>query len=273
MKVILALIMAGIMMAAMIAPAMGGDADTSATVGNVAPVVESVVILDPGSMNFCPDTTVVPITAIVSDANGVGDIASVQITDINPAISGAVVSIAWDSDNTATEAVYKGTITLPCCTEPGLDKYTITVTATDTGALLDTGTDKLTVPTSKGLSINFDKVSFGPAAPNTDDVPGSATLGVNPEAAPAAENIGNTVIDVSVGAGDLTGATHSEIIAGANMKADLTDTPDAGWLVLVPTKTFNTALACGGTSDTAFRLDIPNVVSDTYAGTLTISAV
>ena len=268
MKGILAILMAGIMMAAMVAPAIGDSADTSATVGNADPVVSSVVVTDPTSMNLCPATTAVAVTATVSDANGVGDITSVQIT-VSPDIDVGTITMTT-STTTGTEAEYAGTISLPCCTSAG--DYTVTVTASD-GTATDTGTDTLTVPTSTGLSINFDKVSFGPAAPNTDDVSGSATLGVDPVESPAAENIGNTVIDVSVGAGNLTGATYSEIIAGANMEADLAGDA-AGWVGLAPSPNlFDTDLVCGGTSATAFRLDIPNVVSDTYAGTLTISAV
>ena len=277
MKGILAILMAGIMMAAMIAPAMSST-DTSATVGNVAPVVGSVVVTDPTLMNLCPTTTDVTVTATVSDANGRDDIASVQITNITPAITGiGVINMTLSTNNSATEAVYVGTISLPCCTEPGSDKYNITVTATDNGPLSDTGTDLLTVPGSTGLSINFDKVSFGPAAPNTNNVSGNATLNSSSVGSPVASSIGNTVINVSVGAGNLTGTSHGETITGDNMEANLADDPDAGWLVVgwsPPPQTFITNLVCGGTpAATAFRLDIPNVKPDTYTGILTISAV
>ena len=113
--------MAGIMMATMIAPAMSDTANTEATVGNAAPVVTLVTVADPTSMNPCPTATDVAVTATVSDANGIGDITSVKITAISPETGVTLPITMTTSTTTGTEAQYTGTISLPCCTEPGVD--------------------------------------------------------------------------------------------------------------------------------------------------------
>lgn len=264
MKVILAILMASIMMAAMIAPAMGGTANTVAAVGNAAPEVTSVVVTDPGSMNPCPDTTAVTVTATVSDANGITDITSVQITAISPETGVTLPITMTTSTTTGTEAEYTGTISLPCCTSA--DDYTVTVTASDSTAT-DTGIDTLTVPTSKGLSLNFDTVSFS-GAPGDTDVAGTAmfdTFTIDP----TVESVGNTAIDISVLADNLEKGIDT--INGDKMEAKI---DLLAWQPVGTAYTFVTTLGCQSTAVPAFRLDIPSgTPHGSYTGTLTISAV
>ena len=81
---IIAILMAGMVaMAIGIPMAMSSDqeAATTATVGNVAPVVtDASVSPDPVTMSPCPDTTTITVTATVSDDNGWGDITNVNVT-------------------------------------------------------------------------------------------------------------------------------------------------------------------------------------------------
>ena len=263
MKGILAILMAGMMMAVMIAPAMGDSATSSATVGNADPVVSSVVVTNPTSMNPCPATTDVTVTATVSDANGVGDITSVEIT-VSPDIGVGTITMTT-STTTGTVAEYTGTISLPCCTAAA--DYTVTVTATDSASSTHFSTDILTVPTLKGLSLNFDKVSFS-GAPGANDVAGTAMSGAS-TIDPTVKSVGNTAIDISVLAGDL--AKDPDTITGGNMEANI-DT--IGWQAVGSAYTFVKALECQSTAVPAFRLDIPSgTPHGIYTGSLTISAV
>jgi len=258
MKGILAILMAGIMIAAMVAPAMSENADTSATVGNAAPDV-SLVSVSPDSvtMDPCPNTTSITVTATVSDANGVGDIASVRITGISPTISGITppITMDWSKNNSATEAEYTATIDLPCCTSA--DNYTVTVTVTDkdTHTSSDTGTDTFTVnPT---VAITVTDVGFGSVAP-----------GGNSTASSTVTCTGNAAVKfVDAGTGGYDNPDPGDGIVWSEMTSG-TDTISDNQI----TTTWNSAntIACNNNLDASFKLDVPSGTPEgTYGGTIT----
>ena len=257
MKGILAILMAGIMVLTMIVPAMGTDATTSAAVGNAAPDVSLVSVSpDPVTMAPSPATTSITVTATVSDANGVGDIASVQITGISPAITGITTPITMtkDHDNSATEAEYTVTINLPCCTSA--DTYTVEVTATDSNSLSDTGTDTFTV--SPTVAITVTNVTFGSVAPG-----GSSTASSTVTCTGNAEI--KFVDDTPAGYDNSTtdGIIWSNMTSGTDTIAD--DQITTTWVS-------TTTITCGGNDAASFILDVPSgTPTGTYGGTITFT--
>jgi len=256
MKGILAILMAGLMVLAMIAPAMSEDATTSAAVGNAAPDV-SAVSVSPGSviMAPCPNTTQITVTATVSDANGVGGIASVQITGISPTITGVgtPISMSWSANNSATEAEYTATIDLPCCT--AADDYNVTVTATDSSSSSDTGTGTFTVnPT---VAITVTNVAFGSVAPG-----GNST----------ATSTVNCTGNAEIGFADAVTAGYDDPddndgISWTNMTSTAADVIDDGQITT--TWAPATTITCGSTDDVPFTLNVPSgTPTGVYAGTV-----
>ena len=268
---IIAILMAGIVAMAIAVPmAMGEGADTSASVNNLDPTVVSVSSTPETLVTLlaCPTTTLLTIDATVSDLNGVGDIASVTVEI--PGIQGT--PIAMSCSGTGTTKTCTKSFDLACDLAPQL--YTATVNVTDGAGQFAIDTDTFTVQERTGISLNFDTVSFGPADPGTDNVDGVNKSSGTPVVA-TVTNDGNKAKDITVLAGVLSGTgANTDTIAGSKMEADLTDDPDVGWKSVGSSYTFlNTNLGCGDSSQTAFRLDIPNVKTDTYTGALTISAV
>lgn len=259
MKRILSILMAGIMVAAMVVPAMSEDATTSAAVGNGAPDVSAVSVSpDPVTMAPCPATTSITVTATVSDANGVDDIASVQITGISPAITGISVPISMTNDhgNSATEAVYTAIIDLPCCTSA--DDYTVTVTATDKGtpALSDTGTDTFTVDPTVAITVTG--VAFGNVVPG-----GSSTASSTVTCTGNAEV--KFVDDTPTGYdnSETDGIIWSEMVSGTFTIPDdqISTTWDSA-----------TTITCNTNADASFTLDVPSgTPPGAYGGTITFT--
>ena len=175
MKGILAILMTGIMVAAMIAPAMSENAETSANVGNVAPVVcakweepDDDTTTDGTQVmpNACPDVKTVTIYACVRDDNGNDDIASVTAM-----VTGTGPSPTWNVNlarNTTVDAScdegcigYSGTFDMACYDPAG--SYTVVVTVTD--ASDSTGTDENTFEYLSLIAMTAGNVSFGNVAP------------------------------------------------------------------------------------------------------------
>jgi hypothetical protein len=266
MKGILAILMAGIMLATMIAPAMGGtDATTSAAIGNATPDVSAVSVSpDPVTMAPCPATTPITVTATVSDANGVGDITSVQITDISPAITDITppITMTWSKDNSATEAEYTATINLPCCT--AADDYTMTVTATDNSSSSNTGTGTFTVNPTVGITVT--NVGFGSVAPNASSTAtstvtctGNAQIEFVDEAPTGTPNAYNNP-DTGT---PIDGIIWSDMISGLNTIDE--DNISTTWTPATP-------ITCGNSADVPFTLEVPSGTPEgTYLGTITFT--
>jgi len=252
---IIAILMAGMVaMAIGIPMAMSSDqeAATTATVGNVAPVVtDASVSPDPVTMSPCPNTTTITVTATVSDDNGWGDITNVNVT---------IPSIVTDEPMTCTQSnATSGTCTvdiaLDCCTPA--TTYTATVEAKDQAGA--TGTDTYTFTVSSTVDITVTDVNFGNVAPG-----GSST------ASSTVTNNGNAEIkfvdEDPVGydnpdPGD--GIVWSDMTSGANTIAD--DNIVTSW-------TSGTTITCGNSADAGFTLTVPDgTPTGTYTGTITFT--
>lgn len=277
MKGILAILMAGIMMVAMVAPAMGDSATSSATVGTADPVVVSVAVTpDPVTMNPYGSTTPLTVSAVVSDNNGVADITGVSVA-IPGITTGSAMS--WISNIDATSANYEVVIDLDYCTSA--DSYTATVTATDANSGTGENTDDFVIDAL--TAINITAMTFASGAPG-DCVAGTHTVtnlgngGVNfsnLEAAsdPAVTSTACPPLNQSGWDGYDDVGTSTDEITWINMAGTGTNTdviPDANMRIVNVDDPAN-CLACGGVLNVNFNLYLPNVNSDTYTGTTTFA--
>ena len=249
MKGILAILMAGIMMAAMIAPAMGGTADTAATVGNAAPDV-AITLISPDPA--VPGDTIT-VSGTLTDPNGISDVTSLTYDVKYP--DGTL----YIDDATATvAAAWSFNFALPagCNAPPG--SWTVEVTATDAGSLSDTDSSMFTVSDLVAISVtdmDYDSVSAG-----SNNNPGSHTV----------TNTGNVAIvfaDTTPAGYDNPdpgdGITWTGMTSGANTITDVN---------IETTWTASTSIAPCANADVGFELDVPTgTPSGTYAGQTTFT--
>jgi hypothetical protein len=263
MKGILAILMAGIMIAAMIAPAMGGNADTSATVGNVPPVVcdkwegPDDMAADGTQVipNACPNATPVTIYACVYDANGNDDIASVTAVVTGGVGYNVVLSrdVTMDASCGPDCIGYSGTFDMDCCEPAGV--YTVVVTVTD--VLGTTGTMENTFEYMSLIAMTAGDVVFGSVAPGGNS---TATSTVN--------CMGNAaIVFADVDPADYDDPDPGDGIAWSDMVSAATDVIDDDQI----TTTWSPAatITCGNSGDVPFKLDVPfGTPSGVYAGTV-----
>jgi len=249
MKGILAILMAGIMIAAMIAPAMSEDASTSVSVGNDAPDVAITSIspdpADPG------DT--VTVSGTLSDPNGIGDVSALTYDVMYP--NG---TLYIDDASATVAAAWSLNFALPAGGNAPSGTWTVEVTATDAG--LATDTDSSTFVVNTVISITVTDMSYGSVTAGSNDNPGSHTV----------TNTGNVVI--VFGNSSTAGYDNDadDGISWADMTTSDTDTIadshiTTSWAV-------STQIAAGANSDVNFELDVPaGTPSGTYAGNTTFT--
>ena len=275
MKVILALLMAGIMMAAMIAPAMSDSAASSATVGDLDPVIQSLdapftdITLDPGATATTTNTTV---TVTLYDANGDSDLKdsyTAKIFDetdslIGTAITVDVVAATQNGDQTAQYTGTGGAIPYSTPKTTGSKIYRVEIYDGATEIDPSTADVSVSIAETKSLSLTQDKIYFGTVAVNSNDNLQIDDPSTSPadESTVAAWNDGNIANTPTVGTPtNLTGQTQSppDTIPGSGLTAG--------------DDTFASVNPAG--SDTAnFVLDVPSgILADSYAGTVSITAV
>jgi hypothetical protein len=262
MKGILAILMAGIMMAAMVAPAMGDSATSSATVGNVAPTIEEMHIYDatPTEMTnpsandlaLAPGGTVtITVKELIEDLNGYGDIGSVVIDSVGTGLEIVeTLPVAMTAGVTvgATQQWYEATLTVRYYTLPG--SYTVTNKATDTAGLFATRTESFDV-LATAPSITVAVMAFGPIAP------GGSALSSH-----AVTNQGNVAVDFDDVSSDGYDVLNDEIMwddfAGPGTLLDDDMTTGYG----------GEDVAVSGTHDVPFTLSVPaGTTPGAYTGT------
>lgn len=249
---IIAILMASIVAMAVGVPMAIGSVTTSASVGDVGPTYtcSATVSTAPGPNSDGQ----VDFELVVTDLNGAGDISD---TGWTAAWNSRTTTLAKTGETTTTKT-FTGNDAIPYCTAPA------TYTVTFTGGCTDT----FVVGSYKGLSLNFNKVTFSGNADSTDN-PGTAYMGAVEVTTPEVTSEGNVETDVGVIASDLT--KTPDTITGDNMDANI---KALGWQPANPKHVFTEAnLACDGTASAAFQLDIPaGTPSGSYVGSLTISA-
>lgn len=267
MKGILAILMASIMVATMIAPAMSENAETSANVGNVAPSVctkweepddDSVTDGTQVMPNACPDDKTVTIYACVRDDNGNDDIASVTATVTGPGATPPTWNVNLARDTTVDASCdtgcigYSGTFDMTCCDPAGL--YTVVVTVTDQSG--STGTAENTFEYLSLVAMTAGDVSFGNVAPG-----GAST------ASSTVASTGNAVIEfVDAAPANYDDPDDNDGISWTNMISGL-NVIDDGQITTAWTP--GTTITCGNTADVPFTLSVPaGTASGLYTGTV-----
>ena len=257
---IIAILMAGLVAMAVGVPmAIGSDSEaaTTASVGNVDPTVESVSS-NPDitvTMNECPTTTSLTITASVIDNNGVGDITSITVAI--PGITTAVEMNEDCVDNSAVKRTCNKSFALPCCQAP--QPYTATVTVTDAASATGTDTDGFTVAST--IAMNVTDVPFGALA-----IGGSSTVNA------VVGNIGNAEIEfVDVGSPNgydvepNDGIIWSDMLRTGGGGTILDDQITTAWAS-------GTTITCGDTANAGFTLTVPSGTPEgAYTGTITFT--
>jgi hypothetical protein len=248
MKGILAILMAGIMIAAMIAPAMSEDASTSASVGNDAPDVAITSIspdpADPG------DT--VTVSGTLSDPNGIGDVSALTYDVKYP--NG---TLYIDDASATVAASWSLNFALPAGSSAPAGTWTVEVTATDAGSATDT--DSSTFAVNTVISITVTDMSYGSVNAGSNDNPGSHTVTNDGNVAIAFGESSTAGYDNDMG----DGISWADMTSGANTIADSYIT--TSWAVLAQ-------ISAGANADVNFELDVPaGTPSGTYAGTTTFT--
>ena len=248
MKGILAILMAGIMILTMIAPAMGEDASTSASVGNGAPDV-AITSISPDPAN--PGDTVT-VSGTLSDPNGIGDVSTLTYDVKYP--NG---TLYIDDASATVAASWSLNFVLPAASSAPPGAWTIEVTATDAGSATDTDSSTFVVNTL--IAITVTDMNYGSVTAGSNDNPGNHTV----------TNAGNVAIvfNESSATGydndDDDGITWANMISGANTIADSYITTN--WIA-------STQIAAGASADVNLQLDVPaGTPSGTYAGTTTFT--
>jgi hypothetical protein len=276
MKGILAILMAGIMIAAMIAPAMSEDAETSVSIGNAPPGVcakweepdddpttSGVQVLP----NASPDVKTVTIKACVCDPNGESDIASVAADVTGPTGFTPVTvtltrntSMDCSGHSCPTGTVdcigYDGTFDMRSCDPAG--NYTVIVTVTDQADA--TGTMENTFEYLSLIAMTAGDVAFGSVAPG-----GSGT------ASSTVTCTGNAEIEfVDAAPANYDNPDDADGISWTDMTSAAADVIDDGQLTTTWAQA--TTVTCGNSADVPFTLDVPaGTPSGTYAGTITFT--
>ena len=248
MKGILALLMVGIMIAAMIAPAMGEDASTSASVGNDAPDVAITSIApdpaDPG------DT--VTVNGTLSDPNGIGDVSTLTYDVKYP--NG---TLYIDDVSATVAAAWSLNFALPAGGDAPPGTWTVEVTATDAGSATDTDSSTFVVNTV--IAITVADMSYGSVTAGSTDNPGIHTVTNDGNVALVFGNSSTAGYDNDAD----DGIKWIEMSHGSNTIADS---------YITTTWTVSTQIAAGANDNVNFELDVPaGTLSGTYAGTTTFT--
>ena len=275
MKGILAILMAGIMMAAMVAPAMSDNVGSTATVNNVVPTAEidSIANVQP---NPCPDNTIFFVTGEVTDENSEADIEYIDYALMNSTGYVFDSGLAANSSINDTAKEFNATITVTCCIPAG--EYYVNISVHDNSDnTYWFGPESVTIEAT--TSIEISNMNFAAGAPG-DCVAGNHTVTnkgngvvqfrnlvaaadgiVCPDCYPLNQSAWDGYDDSNVTSDeimwtDMTGTAHGKIIEDGRMRIVNVDDPVI-------------CLACGDELAVGFNLCLPNVKPDTYTGTTT----
>ena len=256
MKGILAILMASIMMAAMIAPAMSDTAGTSANVGGVDPTylgtATTTTVPGPGSNGT------VGFELVVTDLNGAGDIPDTVWTAV------------WDSrtttltinsgKTTATTKTFEGSDTIPYCTASGGKTVSFKLSTTEVT------TASFNVGSYAGFTLSFTAIAYGDVQINTKTVVTPGTL----------HNVGNSNMTTKINATKMTPGSTYNASDPANVDMNLTAiVPTPGQEESLPAGawvSFDNEFVCCTPESIGFSITAPAGTSGQYTGQMEIAA-
>ena len=266
MKGILAILMAGIMVLTMIAPAMSDTATTGANVGEVASTYAcgtTYIATQPDPIT--PSVGTVSYNLVVSDDNGGDTIPDGTWTAEVDFGSGTQTDSLTAGDASGLERTCTGTGTVPANTAAG--DYTVTFKLNTTTVCSTT----VTVTSVSAYEIDFNVTAYGSVNPGASStVSGDTTMdtpiGANP---PTIKNKGNVAMDVQMSIAD---GSNPETLFESNTVATVGTT---GPQTLTTTAaTFDVDIAVGGTANIDTTLSVPiGIQAGSYSGTLTVTGI
>lgn len=243
------------------------EAATSATVGNAAPAIDSVMITPDDDtvtagvqVNPTPaGTKTITVTADLSDANGYDDIATVTAAISPVPANGASITMTAGTGS-GTTITYTGTYDMQFYDNP--TGYTVTVTVTDTAGLSD-NTPTATFTYTDATSITVTNVDFGALSAGESSIGKYSTV----------TNKGNTDVTFA----DTGGAGYDNDASDGLQWSEMTCTSPADTIVddqITTTWSAATSINNGATSsdDVSFTLAVPaGTLSGSYTGTITFT--
>ena len=264
MKGILAILMAGLMVATMVAPAMGDTAGTGANVGEVASAYTcgtTSITTQPDPIT--PSTGTVSYNLVVSDDNGDDTISNTGWTaEVNFGGSMQTDSLSVDAADGDLQRTCIGTGSIPADTAAG--NYTVTFKLGTTIVCSTT----VTVTSVTAYAIDFSSVAYGDIDPGASSTVDGDTA-MNTLAAPTIENKGNVAMDVTMSIAD---GSNPETLFESNTAATVGTT---GPQTLTATAaTFDVNIVVSGTAKIDTTLSVPiGIQAGSYSGTLTVTGI
>jgi hypothetical protein len=267
MKRILSILMAGIMVAAMVVPAMSDTAGTGADVNDVASSYDcsgTSITTQPDPAT--PSAGTVTYNLVVTDDNGGDTIPSGTWTAEVDFGGGTQSDSLIAGTASGLQRTCTGTGSIPTDTAPG--DYTVTFKLDGT----DVCSTTVTVTSVTAYLIDFNAVAYGSVNPGASStVNGDTTMNTpvstNP---PTIENKGNVAMDVEMSIVDAGGNPetlfegNTAAIVGSSASQTLTTT----------TATFDVNIVVGGTAKIDSTLTVPiGIQASSYSGTLTVTGI
>ena len=256
MKGILALLMAGIMMAVMIAPAMSASPTTSANVGGVAStyVGTATVTTAPGPGS----DGVVNFSLVVTDLNGAGDISD---TGWTAEWGGRSAVTLTKSAETTTTKTFVGSDTIPYCTATGDKTVSFKLNTAEVATAV------FNVGSYAGFTLSFAAITYGNVNISEKKVVTPGTL----------HNVGNSNMTTKINATKMTPGTAYNASDPANVDMNLDarvegttgvekDLPAGTWVL------FAHEFECCTPEALDFSITAPAGTSGQYTGLIEIAA-
>ena len=245
MKGILAILMAGMMMAVMIAPAMG--ADTSATVGNAAPDVTVTSVTSSAN----PGETIT-VSGTLSDPNGISDVSTLTYDVKYP--DG---TLYIDDVSASVAASWSFNFDLPTGSSAPPGTWTVEVTATDSASATDTDSGTFTM--NSYVAITVGDMDYGSVSVPSTDNTGSHSVTNDGNVAIYFADGGDGYNDAGDGIRWIDMTSGSGTITANNIETTWTPATKQ--------------IAVGGNDNVGFELDVPlGTPTGTYTGTTTFTA-
>ena len=270
MKGILAILMAGIMMATMVAPVMGGDAGTGANVNNVDSTYTCSASISPQPNPTSSTDGTVSYSLVVTDNNGDDTIPDAAWTaEVNFDGTSQSDSLTPDTVNGDLQRTCTGSGAVPADTPAGEYTVTFKLNGTTTGC-----TATVSVTSVAAYAIDFSSVAYGGIDPDAASTVSGDTImepvGPAPDVKPTIENKGNVVMDVTMLIEDAVG--NPEKLFESNTAATVGTT---GPQTLTTTAAmFDVNIAVGGTANIDSTLSVPTGIQAAgYTGTLTVAGI
>lgn len=259
----------------------GFEQNVTLTIPSAVPVVESIEIspddytVEVGiQIDPVPEANkTVNITAVVSDANGWEDVDTVIARISGPtSVDDSPVYLAFVSNNSATNATYRGSFNMSFYYAPG--NYTVNVTATDNDGLNGCGTENYTYKSCIGLSIDAASVVFGDIDPGENSsIPGNEDYDLGSTNGMTIKNTGNVELDLNpIEASDMAGTSGT--IPNANLYCGFTDGDYSMNLDSPTSYDLNLCADEASYNRVNLRLHVPTGTAvGSYSGNITMTAV